>query len=126
MKKQLKVLVVEDEVFTARNLCQELERNNVIPLGPVSLAEKAVEIALAENPDLILMDVRLAGEMDGIEAARQIKKEFYIPIIFMTAYATDYVIEQAKDVNCLYFFEKPITINNLLPVIEQLKQLQNN
>ncbi|MDP8267670.1 MAG: response regulator [Candidatus Tenebribacter davisii] len=121
MDKKLKVLVVEDEMFTAKNLCKELLDLDVEALKPVATGEEAVEVALKEIPDLILMDIKLADKMDGIEAARKIKERSGIPIVFMTGYATEYIQEQAQEVNCLEFFEKPISIKDLKPLIHELK-----
>lgn len=121
MERKLKVLVVEDEMFTAKCLCEELQDLDVEALEPVATGEEAVEVALKEIPDLILMDIRLADKMDGIEAAKKIKERSGIPIVFMTGYATEYIKEQAMEVNCIEFFEKPINIEDLRPLIELLK-----
>jgi len=121
MDKKLKVLVVEDELFTAKNLCKELSDLDLEALEPVATGEEAVEIALKDIPDLILMDIKLADKMDGIEAARKIKESSGIPIVFMTGYATEYIQEQAQEVNCLEFFEKPISVEDLKPLIDELK-----
>ena len=122
MDKKLKVLVVEDEMFTAKSLCEELLDLDVEALEPVATGEEAVEIALKDIPDLILMDIKLADKMDGIEAARKIKESSGIPIVFMTGYATEYIQEQAQEVNCLEFFEKPISVEDLKPLIDELKR----
>lgn len=122
MTIRLKVLVVEDERLTARCLCEDLKDLGVEPLEPVSTGEKAVEMALKENLDLILMDIRLAGGMDGIEAAVKIHKNKKIPIIFMSGFVTEYVVKQTKDLGYLDFFEKPVTIESLKPIIDQLKK----
>jgi CheY-like chemotaxis protein len=120
MIKKLKVLVVEDERLTARCICEDLKDLGVEALEPVSTGEKAIEIALKENPDLILMDIRLAGGMDGIEAAVQIHKSKKVPIVFMSGFITEYVIKQVKDLDYMAFFEKPVTVDILKPVINQL------
>lgn len=121
-KSQFKVLVVEDEFFTAKYLCEELKDLNVDPLNPVPKGELAVEVALKELPDLILMDIRLAGGMDGIEAAKKIQESKYIPVIFMSAFATDYIVERAKGVTYIDFFEKPINMDMLSPIIDGLRK----
>ena len=122
MEKKLKVLVVEDEIFIAKSLCKDISDLDVDVLEPVATGEEAVEVAHKENPDLILMDIRLGDKMDGIEAARKIKEKSGIPIVFMTGYATEYVKEQAQDVDCVEFFEKPISVEDLKPVINILKK----
>jgi len=123
MTTKLIVLVVEDEMITARCLVEDLKDLGVDPLNPVGKGETAVEVALNENPDLILMDIRLAGRMDGIEAAIKIHETKKIPIVFMSGFATEDITLKAHKVDFLKFFEKPITIDHLKPIIHQLKKL---
>jgi len=122
MTRKLKVLVVEDELLTARCICEDLKDLDTEPLQPVPKGETAVEVALNEEPDLILMDIRLAGGMDGIEAAIEIHKKKEIPVIFMSGFATEYIIKKANVVEYIEFFEKPVTIDFLRPVINKLKK----
>ncbi len=116
--RQLKILIVEDEILTAKSLSNDLKKLGVETLDPIPKGETAVEIALKEKPDLILMDIRLAGKMDGIEAARIIKEKAKIPILFMTGYATDHIKVKTQGVDCIEFLEKPITVSQLRPIIE--------
>ena len=120
MSRRLKVLIVEDEVFTARYLSESLTDLNVDALPPVPMGEQAVEVALKELPDLILMDIRLAGGMDGIEAAQEIQEHASIPIVFMSAYAPDYIKEKAKVVKYRGFLEKPIIMEQLEPILQEI------
>jgi len=119
----LRVLVVEDEALIARCICEDLKDFGVKPFKPLPKGELAVEVALKEKPDLIIMDIRLAGVMDGIEAAQKIKEKASIPIIFMTGYATGYIKERAQSVDCIEFLEKPINVEDLKPIIKQLKKI---
>ena len=121
MAQKFKVLVVEDECLIAMSICEDLRDIDVEPLQPVPKGEIAVQIALTEKPNLILMDISLAGGMDGIETAKRIKEKINIPVIFMSGFATDYIIEKANVINYLKFFEKPVTIEMLEPVINGLK-----
>jgi len=68
------------------------------------------------------MDIRLAGKMDGLEAAKIIKQQCGVPIVFITGYANEYVQEQAKEVDCIEFFEKPVMIEQLIPVLDMMKK----
>jgi len=122
MTQNLRVLVVEDEFLTARSICEDLKDLGVEPLQPVPKGEIAVKVALNEKPDLILMDIRLADSMDGIEAAKEIHKISKIPIIFISGFATECILEKAKHIEYLEFFEKPVTIELLEPIINQLKR----
>ena len=123
MTKKLKVLVVEDERLTARCLCEDLIDLGVDVLLPVAKGEEAVDVALREFPDLILMDIRLAGAMNGIEAAKKIHEKKKIPIIFMSGFATEYMTEKTQGMEFLGLFEKPVMIEQLKSIIDQLSGL---
>ena len=118
MKKTLKILIVEDERLTAKSLMLDLIDIGHVVLEPVAKGEEAVDVALNEDLDLILMDIRLAGGLDGIEAAEEIVQKKKIPIVYMTGYATEYVKERAMKTNPVAFFEKPITPNHIEEIIK--------
>ena len=96
----------------------EKQGQNVIT---VMNGNEAIKLLKRESFDLILMDIQLAGRLDGIEAAEKIVKQKKIPIAFMTGYATDYIKERADVVNPIGFYEKPVLIWHLNPLINQLK-----
>ena len=121
MIKPFKVLVVEDEVLTAKSLKLDIEDLGVKVLGPVAKGENSVDIALKENPDLILMDIRLSGSMNGVEAAQQILLKKKIPIVFMTGFALKDIKGQAQKLNPIDYLEKPVDINRIKQIIEALK-----
>jgi two-component system, cell cycle sensor histidine kinase and response regulator CckA len=82
-----RILVVEDESIVQLDLQTRLRRLGHSVIGVASRGEEAVAKAVDLAPDLVLMDVRLEGAMDGLEAARRIRAEREIPIIFVTAFA---------------------------------------
>lgn len=121
MNHKIKVLVVEDEALTAMSLKMDLESLGVEVLKMVAMGEEAVTIAHETPPSLVLMDIRLAGGMDGIEAAEAITKEHHdIPIVFMSGFATDYIKRRADKLNPLDFLEKPLTISSIKLILERL------
>ncbi len=120
-KKGIKILIVEDEVITARCLCLDLEDIGCIVIATTASGEDAVAIASREKPDLIFMDICLAGEMDGIEAAEMIISEYDIPICFISGYATEEILGKALRLNPLKFIEKPFNITQLKFLIDDLK-----
>ncbi|KQC11992.1 MAG: hypothetical protein APR54_10190 [Candidatus Cloacimonas sp. SDB] len=122
MLKEFKVLIIEDEILIARSLYADLKDFGIEVLEPISNGEQAVEVALQEIPDLILMDIRLAGEMDGIETASRIQKFKNIAVIFMSGYATEVIKEKSKAVNNIGLFEKPVNIDQLKTVIADLNE----
>ncbi|MBD3305915.1 response regulator, partial [candidate division KSB3 bacterium] len=86
MNRPFRILLVEDEVMIAMGLELELKRAGYPECQRVVSGEEALVRVAQEPPDLILMDIRLAGKLDGIETARQIQAQTDIPIIFMTGY----------------------------------------
>ncbi len=119
MTDRKKILIVEDELMTARLLQMELQEMGLDVPKPVAKGEEAVRIALEENLALILMDIRLAGGMDGIEAAQEIQARRKMPILFMTGYDLDYIKERAKNIETLGFLPKPVDIEELRRIIEK-------
>jgi CheY-like chemotaxis protein len=80
------ILVVEDEAITALHLRQELTHLGYQVTAAAASGEEAVRLAEDLSPNLVLMDVKLAGPMDGIEASRQIQEKSGVPVIYLTAY----------------------------------------
>ncbi|MDG1113349.1 MAG: EAL domain-containing protein [Pseudomonadales bacterium] len=91
-----RVFVVEDEVLVARDIKSRLEKLGYQVIGTAARGDDAVTRVLSERPDLILMDINLKGDMDGIEAADRIRAEADLPIIFCTAYSNDETLARAK------------------------------
>jgi signal transduction histidine kinase len=91
-----RVLVVEDERIVARDLAETLTTLGYRVVGVTPTGEQAVDAARALQPDAILMDVRLAGAIDGVEAAARIRGEQDVPVIYLTAHADDETLRRAK------------------------------
>jgi CheY-like chemotaxis protein len=114
----VKILVVDDEVLVARDLKQRLEALGYeVPAFAIS-GEEAVKIADQIEPNLIFMDVRLGGSMDGIEAARLIRKQRDIPVIYLTAYSDQATLDRAKPTHPYGYVIKPFQDKNLKITIE--------
>jgi diguanylate cyclase (GGDEF)-like protein/PAS domain S-box-containing protein len=90
------ILVVEDEVLVARDIQSRLSRMGYNVVGMASKGHEAIEKALDLRPDLILMDINLRDDMDGVEAAMEIRNQYKVPIIFCTAYSNEETLERAK------------------------------
>ncbi len=121
MADKFTVLIVEDEALIAKCLKMDLEKLGVDVLQPVAKGEDSVEVAIQENPSLILMDIRLTKGLDGIEAAEKILMKKKIPIVFMTGYATDEIKERALKVNPVDYLDKPVDIYKIGRIIDKLK-----
>lgn len=116
----LKILIVEDEIVIAANMTRILENMGYEVVGLKMDFEKVIGTLEAENcpPDLILSEINLCGNRDGIELAEEINKRFDIPIIFTTTHNDMATIERAKKVNPINYLIKPLTPEQLYIAIE--------
>ncbi len=117
-KVQNKILIVEDDAIVASQLQRTLTKMNYASVGPVATGEEAIELALRELPDCILMDIKLKGELSGIETADRVHKEAELPVIYLTAYADHETIERSKDSHTYGFLTKPVRDKELAAMIE--------
>ena len=102
------VLVVEDEGVVALDIQSRLAKLGYTVLAVVDSGEEAVRKATEVRPDLVLMDVRLKGEMDGVEAAERIRADLDIPVIYLTAYADEPTVQRAKVTEPFGYLRKPL------------------
>lgn len=94
MPHRRRILIVEDEPLIALSLAEMTEELGYEPLGPVMSEHEAVDAARRQQPDAILMDIRLANGGSGLAAARQIRAVADTPIVFCTAYAEEHALRQ--------------------------------
>lgn len=112
-----RVLVVEDELVVARDIAQQLLAMGYTPVGTTHLGEHAITLAAELQPDLVLMDIQLAGAMDGIEAAHEIRTRLAVPVIYLTAFAADDVLARAKITEPYGYILKPFSERELSTVL---------
>jgi len=112
------VMVVEDESIVAEDTKRSLTNMGYKVSAVVSSGEDAIKTAGELRPDMILMDIVLRGEVNGIEAAGQIRSSFNIPVIYLTAYTDDKILEQAKLTEPFGYIIKPFEDKELHSVIE--------
>ncbi len=113
-----RILVAEDEQVVALDIKNNLVRLGYTVLDVVSSGEEAIHEATESRPDLILMDIRLKGQMDGVSAADQIRSLFDIPIIYLTAYSDDDTLRRAKITEPFGYILKPLDARELHITIE--------
>jgi CheY-like chemotaxis protein len=118
--RDLKILIVEDEAIIAMGIQMELELAGYEVCQIVATGEQAVACVAQSPPDLVLMDSRLAGKMDGVEAARLILEMHPLPIIFMTGYAVEEMMERAQGLNPLGYLIKPVRVFELERLINSI------
>ncbi|MDB5656711.1 MAG: hybrid sensor histidine kinase/response regulator, partial [Tardiphaga sp.] len=117
MMAKARIMVVEDDRIVARDLREQLGRIGHSVVAVAHSGEVAVELALAERPDLVLMDIRLDGGMDGIDAAQLIRAQCQIPVVFLTAYADDDTVRRASRAEPFGYLLKPFEDLHLRSVI---------
>lgn len=113
-----RILIVEDEAVTAMAIRKHLTNLGYSVCGIAPNAELAVQKAMEEMPDLILMDIRLAGRRTGIDAAVEIKARSEIPVIYLTAFSNDDYIREAKKTEPYGYILKPVREQELKTTIE--------
>lgn len=112
------ILIVEDEAVTALDLKKSLTNQGFEVISIEDTGKDAIQKTVELKPDLLLMDIVLKGEMDGIEAAREIHVHHDVPIIFLTAYSDEKTVERVKLVKPSGFVTKPVNGYELKGVIE--------
>jgi CheY-like chemotaxis protein len=120
MAEGLKVLIAEDEAITAMMLSSRLRKLGYDVCRTASSAEEAVLRADRELPAVLLMDVRLSGRTDGIEAARVIRTRHPVPVIFMSGYTDNDQDRRVRDIGPLACLDKPLDMRELEALLEGL------
>ncbi len=113
-----KILIVEDESIVALDIQDCLTKLDYEVVGVESYGERVLQQVIALKPNLVLMDIRLKGQMDGIEACIAVKKEAGIPVVFLTAYADEGTLQRAKTVVPDGYILKPFESQELHTAIE--------
>ncbi len=120
MDERKKILIVEDETLTAMMLENYIEKKGYISAGFYATGEDAVRKAKTEKPDLIFMDFRLSGKMDGMEAARLINLERRTPIVMISGYTEGIVLERASGYRPIAFLSKPINLVDVDNILQSI------
>jgi len=113
-----KIVIVEDEGLIAADLQGRLEREGYRVPGVAASGGEALEVIREQAPDLVLMDIRLAGELDGIQVADKVSSEFDIPVVYLTAYDDRETLQRASQTRAFGYIKKPITSASLQGTIE--------
>ncbi len=114
---KIKILIVEDEWITAKYIKKVLETERYSVIGIAATGEDAVRIVKENNPDFIIMDIVLQGDMDGIETMKEILSIARIPFVYSTASADSNVKSRAISTTPYGFLNKPIEKSELISVI---------
>jgi len=112
------ILIVEDEIITAKEIEENLKEYNYNVTDIIISSNMIIKSISLNKPDLILMDIKIKGNKDGIEMAKIIKKDYDIPIIFITGFSDNDTIKKAKNTQPYGYIVKPINFNELKITIE--------
>ncbi|WP_321423517.1 response regulator [uncultured Methanobacterium sp.] len=112
------IMLVEDEIIVAADVKNRLENMGYDVLGIFDTGEEAIQKAGELKPDMVLMDIVLKGEMDGIDAAQEIHELFDIPLIYLTAYSDEKTLERAKVTEPFGYVLKPFEDREIQSAIE--------
>lgn len=116
--KRATILIVEDDYIVARMLEKTLTGLGYEVAGMASNGSDAIEMTGKFHPDLVLLDIRLAGPMDGIDTAQTIHDRYHIPVVYLTAYSDDQTFTRAIGTGLYGYLIKPVSINALRTTIE--------
>jgi two-component system, cell cycle sensor histidine kinase and response regulator CckA len=113
-----RILIVEDEILVREDIEDCLEDLGHEVVSVASTGAEALSQIPTARPDLVLMDIRLKGDMDGVETARQIRTNFRLPVIFLTAHADDATLQRAKAADPIGYIVKPFAETTVNAVIQ--------
>ncbi len=115
---KIKILLVEDEAITALAMNMALKNMGFLTCQPAATGQKALERMARDKPDVVLMDINLTGDMDGIETARRMQELGQTAIIFITGFSSGDLLERARALNPVAIFTKPVKPQDLKNAIE--------
>lgn len=121
----MKILIVEDEPILAISLKLFLEQRGLNVIDIADKGKKAIDIAVDEKPDLILMDIFLQNHIDGIEVSHIILDKFLTNIIFITASTDQETLNRIKDVNHYAVVHKPYNFERVIALINEIGKLSS-
>jgi CheY-like chemotaxis protein len=117
-----RILIVEDEMIVVMELRARLKDSGYAVAAVATSGKEAIEKAIQTRPDLVLMDIRLKGEMNGIKTAQEIQAHLDIPVVYLTALADDNTLQRAKIREPLHYVVKPFDEKELLKTIKTALQ----
>jgi CheY-like chemotaxis protein len=121
MMSSANILIVEDDALIALHLMELLLKEGFSVRDPIASGEELLDhLEKSTQTDIILMDIGLAGKIDGIETARQLRKKYDIPVIFLTAFSDQKNVEAMNNISSSTLLKKPIMEYDLLTTIRKV------
>ena len=118
MRNPAKILIVEDEGIVAFNLQQRLQQLGYKVIGPAESDTESLALVASERPDLVLMDIHIKGELDGIDLAGLLGRDYQLPIVYLTAYSEDATLERARHTRPYGYLIKPFSERELHATVQ--------
>ena len=126
-KRPVSILIVEDEALVASYIQEVLEESGFAIAGIASSGPEAMSLATSSRPDLALVDIKLAGPMDGIEVARLMRSRFNVQSIFLSGVCDPETMDRAREAAPLGFLEKPFRPSQVFNALQRaLAELEQN
>jgi CheY-like chemotaxis protein len=117
-----RALIVEDEILIAEELKEWLSVLGFFVIAAVDSAEEGIAIATREHPDLVLMDIRLKGKKDGLQATKEIHQQVDVPVVYLTAHSDRLTVDRARETEYDGFVLKPFRASELQSTIKVAMQ----
>lgn len=118
--RPIHIMIVEDEALVAMHQMMDLTADGFVLCGWVGSGEEAVELAREKEPDAALMDIRLTGKMDGIDALAQIRAFSKMPVVFVTGYNDDQLRERAMALQPAAYLVKPVDTRDIAAALRKM------
>jgi two-component system, response regulator PdtaR len=118
--RAVQILVVEDEGIVALDIKMTLRRMGHHVIATVDSGNDAIRMVTIQQPDLILMDIRLKGDIDGIETTKSIQQKHNIPVIYLTGQLDEITVKRAQATNPAGYLAKPFTVSELAILIQDV------
>lgn len=118
MNEKLKIGIVEDDFIIAESIYTSILQIGYQAIRPVDNFDDAIAMIESESPDLLILDITIKGEKDGVDVAEEINKSFQLPFIFLSAYSDENTLNRTKKVNPAAYLVKPFNEKNLFSSIE--------
>ena len=114
------ILIVEDELIVAEDLRRRLKAMGYDVKGVVTSGDEAIQRVEQTHPDLVVMDISLRGEMDGVAAAQQIRERFGTPVVYITGHGDPDTLQRAKSTPGFAFVMKPVEDREMHYIVEMV------
>lgn len=116
--ERIKVMIVEDKQLIAEDMASKLKKHNIDVTGIYSSGENALEALESDIPDLVIMDIQLAGAVDGISAAKMMTDKHPIPVIYLSDHVDDTTVERAFRTQPASYLQKPFVESDLIRTVK--------